>query len=67
VNANGKFELYFDDLVDPVLIASFDDLGAAKLAMNTVAVQIPGQYFVWLANEEEIVARVQTDPEYGSH
>jgi hypothetical protein len=54
------FELFYDDPFDPLPIASFDDFRAAKETMQDFASHVPGQYFVWSHEVDDVVAHLQT-------
>lgn len=60
MNIAQQYELFYDDPLDPLLIASFQKLRAAKVAMNHFAEHVPGQYFVWSRDEDEVVAQLNT-------
>lgn len=55
-----KFEVFYDDPFEPLLIAVFEDLDAARSAMEQWASHVPGQYFIWRHEEDEVVALVNT-------
>ena len=60
MNANVRFDVFQDDPWDPLLIASFDEFASAKKAMENMASEIPGQYFVWACGEDQIMAQLNT-------
>jgi hypothetical protein len=62
MNDAAQFELFLDNPRAPLLIDSFDHLATAKAAMSDRAARIPGRYFVWSHEEEEIVAQLNTQP-----
>lgn len=53
-----RFEIFYDDPFEPLLIAEFDDLPAARSAMEHFASFVPGKYFVWSPVEDEIVTHL---------
>ena len=56
MDANSRFVVFQDDPWNPLLIASFDEFASAKEAMERMASEKPGQYFVWDAGEYQIMA-----------
>ncbi len=60
MTAAQKFELFYDDPFDPILIASFEELAAANAAMGDFALHVPGQYFVWSREEDQVAAQLST-------
>jgi hypothetical protein len=60
MNAPERFDLFQDHPWEPKLIASFGELAAAKAAMEKIASEVPGRYFVWCSAEEETMARLNT-------
>ncbi len=61
MNAEAQFELFCDDPLAPLLIGSFDEFAAAKAAMEDKAARVPGRYFIWSHEEEEVVAQLHAD------
>ena len=60
MNADARFDVFQDDVWEPILIASFDEFASAKEAMEKMAFEKPGQYFVWASGEDEIIALMNT-------
>jgi hypothetical protein len=60
MNAPAQFEVFYDDPLEPLLIASFEEFAVAKAAMERMAVNVPGHYFVWSPGEDEVLAQTDT-------
>lgn len=54
------FDVFYDDAVEPLLIASFEHLEDAMASMEDFASRVPGPYFVWAPGEDEVMAQLNT-------
>ena len=61
MDAEPQFELFYDDPLAPLQIGSFSEFALAKAAMEDKASRVPGRYFVWSHEEEEVVAQLHTE------
>lgn len=55
-----KFDIFYDDPLEPLLIASFEEFGAAQAAMADFALHVPGQYFLWSPGADEVLEQLHT-------
>ena len=61
MDTEAQFELFYDDPLAPLQIGSFNEFALAKAAMEDKASRVPGRYFVWSHEEEEVVAQLHTE------
>lgn len=61
MSTEAEFDLFYDDPLTPLLIGSFDEFAAAQAAMRDKASRVPGRYFIWSHEEEEVLAQLDTD------
>jgi hypothetical protein len=54
------FDVFYDDALEPLLIASFEHLEDAMASMEDFASHVPGRYFVWASDEDELMAQLST-------
>lgn len=54
------FDVFYDDALEPLLIASFEHLEDAMVSMGDFASHVPGPYFVWASKEDQVMARLIT-------
>lgn len=58
--ANRQFDVVYDDSLEPLVIASCEELCMAEVIMERLALGIPGKYFVWSSGEGKVLARLDT-------